>query len=88
MIAPRVVAVALCRGWHRFVSPVLPPACRFAPSCSQYAAEAFARHGLMRGGALAASRIARCHPWHPGGYDPVPATPASPGARPKETLSG
>ncbi|MDP9018815.1 MAG: membrane protein insertion efficiency factor YidD [Candidatus Eremiobacteraeota bacterium] len=54
------------------VSPLLPPACRFYPTCSQYAAEAIAKHGAVRGVFLAVKRLARCHPWHPGGIDPVP----------------
>ena len=56
--------------------PVLGPNCRFAPSCSDYALEAVARHGAFRGAWLAARRIGRCNPWHPGGHDPVPAAPA------------
>ena len=63
-------------GYRRFVSPLLPPRCRFAPSCSEYALTALAEHGAPRGLWLAVKRIARCHPFHPGGYDPVP--PAKP----------
>jgi putative membrane protein insertion efficiency factor len=66
------VLLGLIRGYKRFISPLLPRACRFYPSCSTYAAEAIERHGTARGIMLAARRIARCHPFHPGGYDPVP----------------
>ena len=66
------VLLGLIRGYKRFISPLLPRACRFYPSCSTYAAEAIERHGTVRGIMLAARRIARCHPFHPGGYDPVP----------------
>lgn len=54
------------------VSPLLPPACRFHPSCSEYAEEALRRHGAWRGGWLTMRRVCRCGPWHPGGVDPVP----------------
>jgi hypothetical protein len=62
----------LIRGYQILVSPLLGPRCRFYPSCSQYALEAVARHGALRGSALAARRVVRCHPLNPGGYDPVP----------------
>jgi hypothetical protein len=64
--------MAFIRGYRRWVSPALPPACRFYPSCSAYALEAVARHGAFRGGWLAVRRLVRCHPFNPGGYDPVP----------------
>ena len=62
----------LVAAYRRFVSPLLPARCRFAPSCSAYAYEALQAHGAVRGGWLAVRRIARCHPFHPGGHDPVP----------------
>jgi putative membrane protein insertion efficiency factor len=58
--------------YRRLLSPWLRPACRFAPSCSAYAEESVRRHGFWYGGRLAIARIARCHPWHEGGVDPVP----------------
>jgi uncharacterized protein len=66
------VAVGLVRGYQWLISPLLPSRCRFAPTCSEYAAQAVAEHGLVRGAALALRRIGRCHPFHPGGYDPPP----------------
>ena len=72
---PSLLALALTRaikGYQRFISPALPPACRFTPSCSQYALEAVTRYGVARGGWLAVRRLARCHPFHRGGPDPVP----------------
>ncbi|MBW4655072.1 MAG: membrane protein insertion efficiency factor YidD [Kaiparowitsia implicata GSE-PSE-MK54-09C] len=64
--------IALIRVYRVVISPLFPPVCRFQPTCSQYAIEAIARHGSLKGGWLAAQRLARCHPLHPGGYDPVP----------------
>jgi len=68
----RFLLAALIRGYQRLISPLLPPSCRFYPSCSQYALEAVTRHGALKGSWLAARRLVRCHPFHPGGYDPVP----------------
>lgn len=68
----RGVVAGVLRAYHRFVSPALPAACRFEPSCSTYAAEAVSVHGLVRGGWLAIRRLLRCHPWDAGGFDPVP----------------
>jgi uncharacterized protein len=66
-------AVLLLIGaYRRLVSPVLPPACRFHPSCSEYAYEAVSKHGTAKGLLLAGKRVLKCHPYHPGGYDPVP----------------
>lgn len=66
------VALALIRFYKRFISPALPPSCRFTPTCSEYSYEAIQRYGLLKGGWLGLRRIARCHPWNAGGYDPVP----------------
>lgn len=70
-VAARMLVTGIS-AYQRFVSPLLGPRCRFAPSCSAYAAEAISRHGAARGGGLAVRRIAKCHPFHPGGHDPVP----------------
>jgi len=68
----KTLVLSLIRAYQLILSPLLPPACRFAPSCSQYSYEAIARYGAWRGGLLSLRRILRCHPVHPGGYDPVP----------------
>jgi putative membrane protein insertion efficiency factor len=67
--------LALLWIYRRLISPALPPACRYYPSCSQYAQEAVRLHGPLRGPWLAARRLLRCHPWAPGGLDPVPPRP-------------
>ena len=68
---------AMVRGYRYFIGPMLPPACRFYPSCSEYAEQALQDHGALRGGWLTTRRLCRCGPWHPGGFDPVPeAVPA------------
>lgn len=63
---------ALIRFYQRYLSPLKPPCCIYTPSCSQYAVEAIAKYGALKGGWLAVKRICRCHPFHSGGYDPVP----------------
>jgi putative membrane protein insertion efficiency factor len=73
----RHVAALLIRLYQWTVSPLLGPACRFYPSCSQYALRAVLRFGVFKGGWLTLARLSRCHPWHPGGFDPVPPAPAS-----------
>ncbi|RII26115.1 MAG: membrane protein insertion efficiency factor YidD [Geobacter sp.] len=66
------IALLLIRLYSKWVSPLLPPACRFYPSCSEYSRESILRHGLVRGLWLTMLRLCKCHPFHPGGYDPVP----------------
>jgi putative membrane protein insertion efficiency factor len=71
-LVPRRLAIQLLALYRLAISPWLGPGCRFEPSCSRYAAEAIERHGLGRGGWLAAQRVSRCHPFGGSGYDPVP----------------
>lgn len=72
----KAVALALLAAWRSLVSPFLPPSCRFYPSCSQYASEAITAVGVARGSYLALRRLARCHPYHPGGVDLPPVSEA------------
>ena len=69
---PKLIALAIVRFYRKFISPLFPPSCRYVPTCSEYAMIALQRYGFLKGSWLAIKRICRCHPWHPGGYDPVP----------------
>ena len=80
--ALETLLLAVIGAYRLVVAPWLPARCRFAPSCSAYAAEAIRVHGPWTGSRLAVSRIVRCHPWHAGGHDPVPDAAASAGVRP------
>ena len=73
----RALLIALVKGYRYVISPLLGRHCRFEPSCSEYALDALKTHGAIKGTGLSATRLCRCHPWHPGGFDPVPprATP-------------
>jgi len=64
--------ICLIKAYQYLISPALPPACRFYPSCSQYARQAVEKHGPFKGVYLAGRRLLKCHPFHPGGYDPLP----------------
>src|SRR5262249_51146166 len=75
------IACGVVRGYQLLLRPLLPAACRFEPSCSEYARSALAEHGVIRGGWLTLRRLARCHPFNPGGYDPPPGAPKGPGER-------
>jgi putative membrane protein insertion efficiency factor len=67
----RAILLLLLSTYRRTVSPFLPRACRFYPNCSAYTEQAIRKHGILKGIAFGFGRIGRCHPWHPGGYDPV-----------------
>ena len=77
---PALVLLAVLRTYQLVISPLTGPTCRYYPSCSSYAVTAVRRHGALRGGWLAVRRLARCHPWTPGGVDDVPPAPDSTGA--------
>lgn len=83
----KLLLIWLIRGYRVLISPLFPPTCRFQPTCSQYALEAIIRHGALRGSWLATRRILRCHPFHPGGYDPVPPLTADKTAQSDECVS-
>jgi len=68
---PRKIVALLIRGYQQVISPLLPPTCRFMPTCSEYALEAVSTYGIVKGGWLATKRVLKCHPLHPGGYDPL-----------------
>ncbi|WP_338055032.1 membrane protein insertion efficiency factor YidD [Sulfobacillus harzensis] len=68
----KYVVLGLIRVYQRYVSPMTPPSCRYVPTCSQYAVESVSKYGALKGSWLAIRRISRCHPFHEGGYDPVP----------------
>jgi putative membrane protein insertion efficiency factor len=71
-LAGRRAAILLIKAYQKFISPLLGPHCRFYPTCSHYAIQVYERHGFIKGTVLALCRIARCGPWHPGGFDPAP----------------
>lgn len=75
------IACGVVRGYQLLLRPLLPAACRFQPSCSEYARATMADHGVIRGGWLTLRRLARCHPFHPGGYDPPPRAVTRPRER-------
>ncbi|TKA88927.1 membrane protein insertion efficiency factor YidD [Guyparkeria sp. SB14A] len=83
----RRVLIGLVKGYRLLISPMLPPSCRFYPTCSEYAVEALSRHGALKGGWLTLRRLGRCHPFCAGGIDPVPGTSSEPGGCPHDAES-
>lgn len=65
------IAILIIKFYRLFISPLKPPTCRFVPTCSEYALQAIEKYGIIHGGIMAVRRILRCHPFHPGGYDPI-----------------
>jgi hypothetical protein len=68
----KMLALGMLRLYKRFISPLLPPSCRFHPTCSVYMYQAIEKYGVVKGGWMGIRRLSRCHPFNPGGYDPVP----------------
>ena len=68
----KTLVLEIIRFYQRFISPLFPPSCRFTPTCSHYTYEAIDRYGVLKGGWMGLKRLSRCHPFNPGGYDPVP----------------
>ena len=83
----KTLFIWLIRAYRILISPLFPPSCRFTPTCSQYGLEAIERFGPWRGGWMTIRRICRCHPFHPGGYDPVPCLDHHPEKDPHPPLN-